>query len=173
MPSVIRPLQFCFATRIFSLGPVYTCVGCVRPRSHRMQSTLRKAPRKQWDTLLQMGVFTQVAHNIKGFAHKFACKSAYAFCVNWASAHLHANLCANPLMLLESWVNTPIGKNWFHLFAFVCCQVLRVLCELGLSFWHKARMQHAFVTAHPLFTVVVPHRIVLPHRRFLFHLCSF
>ncbi len=29
-----------------------------------------------------MGVFTQVASNIKGFACKFACKSAYAFCVN-------------------------------------------------------------------------------------------
>ena len=56
----------------------------LRSRSHRTQSTLRKAPRKQWDTLLQMGVFTQVARNIKGFAGKFACKSAYASCVNWA-----------------------------------------------------------------------------------------
>ena len=31
-----------------------------------------------------MGVFTQVASNIKGFAPKFACKSANASCVNWA-----------------------------------------------------------------------------------------
>ena len=54
----------------------------LRPRSHRMQNTLRKG--KQWNTLLQMGVFTQVARNIKGFACKFARKSAYASCVNWA-----------------------------------------------------------------------------------------
>ncbi len=59
----------------------YTVVNLLslRPRSHRTQSTLRKAPHKQWDTL-----FTQVARNIKGLARKFACKSAYAFCVNWA-----------------------------------------------------------------------------------------
>ncbi len=31
-----------------------------------------------------MGVFTQVRSNIKGFAPKFACKSASASCVNWA-----------------------------------------------------------------------------------------
>ncbi len=31
-----------------------------------------------------MGVFTQLASNIKGFAHKFACKCAYASCVNGA-----------------------------------------------------------------------------------------
>ncbi len=31
-----------------------------------------------------MGVFTQVASNIKAFARKFACKSAYASCVNGA-----------------------------------------------------------------------------------------
>ena len=31
-----------------------------------------------------MGVFTQVASNIKEFARKFACKSAYASCVNGA-----------------------------------------------------------------------------------------
>ena len=29
-----------------------------------------------------MGVFTQLASNIKGFAHKFACKCAYTSCVN-------------------------------------------------------------------------------------------
>ncbi len=29
-------------------------------------------------------------------------------------AHLHANLCANPLMLLASCVNTPIDHNVFH-----------------------------------------------------------
>ena len=29
-----------------------------------------------------MGVFIQVISNIKGFARKFACKSAYASCVN-------------------------------------------------------------------------------------------
>ena len=55
-----------------------------RPRPHRTQSTLWKAARKQWDTLLQMRVFTQVIRNIKGFAGKFACKPAYASCVNWA-----------------------------------------------------------------------------------------
>ncbi len=31
-----------------------------------------------------MGVFTQVAPSIKGFACKFVCKSAYVFCVNGA-----------------------------------------------------------------------------------------
>ncbi len=31
-----------------------------------------------------MGVFTQLASNMKGFACKFACRSAYASCVNWA-----------------------------------------------------------------------------------------
>ncbi len=35
-----------------------------------------------------MGVFTQVARNIQGFAHKFACKSAYASCVNGAEVCL-------------------------------------------------------------------------------------
>ncbi len=39
---------------------------------------------KLWDTLWSMRVFTQVASNIKGFARKFACKSAYASCVNRA-----------------------------------------------------------------------------------------
>ncbi len=29
-----------------------------------------------------MGVFTQLTSNIKGFAHKFVCKCAYASCVN-------------------------------------------------------------------------------------------
>ena len=33
-----------------------------------------------------MGVFTQVASNIKAFARKFAHKSAYACCVNGALA---------------------------------------------------------------------------------------
>ncbi len=34
------------------------------------------------NTLWSMGVFTQVVSNIKGFARKFARKSAYASCVN-------------------------------------------------------------------------------------------
>ena len=37
---------------------------------------------KLWNTLWSMGVFTQLASNIKGFAPKFACKCAYASCVN-------------------------------------------------------------------------------------------
>ncbi len=56
---------------------------------------LTTCARKFWDTLWSMRVFTQVASNIKGFACKFACKSAYASCVNgalnklgWASLSL-------------------------------------------------------------------------------------
>ncbi len=40
--------------------------------------------RKFWNTLCSIGVFTQVASNIKGFACKFARKCAYASCVNGA-----------------------------------------------------------------------------------------
>ncbi len=37
---------------------------------------------KLWNTLWSMGVFTQLANNIKGFVCKFACKCAYESCVN-------------------------------------------------------------------------------------------
>ena len=54
--------------------------------SHRMQSTSQQAYiRKVWDILWSMRVFTQLASNIKGLACKFACKCAYAFCVNGPS----------------------------------------------------------------------------------------
>ncbi len=67
-------------------GPVKWVV--ITPHSHRV----RKVPftqdaehlatdiSKLWDTLWSMGVFTQVASNIKGFARK----SAHASCVNGA-----------------------------------------------------------------------------------------
>ncbi len=42
---------------------------------------------KQWNTLWSMGVFTQLAFNTKGFARKFACKSAQASCVNIFDFH--------------------------------------------------------------------------------------
>ena len=35
-----------------------------------------------WNTMWSMGVFTQVASNIKGFARKLACKCAFTSCVN-------------------------------------------------------------------------------------------
>ncbi len=35
-----------------------------------------------WNTFWSMGVFTQLASNIKGFAHKFVCKCLRASCVN-------------------------------------------------------------------------------------------
>ena len=57
----------------------------VRGRSHRMRSTLQQCVCKLWNTLQSMGVFTQLASNIKGFACKFARKCAFASCVNWAS----------------------------------------------------------------------------------------
>ncbi len=54
-------------------GPVHT--GCGAPHNMRMQITL-------WS----MGVFTQLASNIKGFGRKFVLKSAFASCVNGALA---------------------------------------------------------------------------------------
>ena len=57
---------------------------------------------KLWNTLLKMGVFTQVASNIRGFATKFARKSAYASCVNGALAVLsHVMECCG--LTLCSW----------------------------------------------------------------------
>ncbi len=50
-----------------------------------------------------------------------------------AKADLHANLRANPLMLLATCVNTPIDHNGSK-FACACCEVLCVLCEVDLSF---------------------------------------
>ncbi len=41
-----------------------------------------------------MGVFTQVASNIEGFARKFVCKSAFASCVNGAQGLLRWNVYA-------------------------------------------------------------------------------
>ncbi len=50
--------------------------------SHRTWSTLQHAHANYGTPLQSTGVFTQLASNIKGFAHKFACNSAYASCVN-------------------------------------------------------------------------------------------
>ena len=47
---------------------------------------------KLWDTLWSMRVFTQDASNIKGFADKFARKSAHASCVKEALARRGAYL---------------------------------------------------------------------------------
>ncbi len=45
---------------------------------------LANAACKKWNTLLPKGCSQRIASNIKGFACKFACKPAYASCVNWA-----------------------------------------------------------------------------------------
>ena len=58
-------------------------------------------------------------------------------------------------MLLASCVNTPLDHNVFHnLRARACCNVLRVLCELGLRELHfgdLTRQQRVawFLTAVP------------------------
>ncbi len=54
----------------------------VGPSSHRTQSTLQYAQGILWNTLWSVGVFTQLASNIKGFASKFGFRCAYASCVN-------------------------------------------------------------------------------------------
>ncbi len=65
-----------------------------------------------------MGVFTQVARNIKGFARKFTCKSAYASCVNRAQRNqiLHQNTewkysASHTLSLPLSRVWIPVWKK--------------------------------------------------------------
>ena len=54
--------------------------------------------RKFWNTLRSMGVFTQLARNIKGFVWKCARKCASASCVKWALR----NLC-------DAWKGVPGG----------------------------------------------------------------
>lgn len=46
---------------------------------------------KVWNLLFPIRVFTQHASKIKGFGSKFACKSASAFCLNWAIVYYHLN----------------------------------------------------------------------------------
>ena len=46
---------------------------------------------------------------------------------------LCTNLRSNPSILLASCVNTPIDHNVFHNLPAPCCEVLCVLCELGLT----------------------------------------
>ncbi len=85
-------MEHCLGLELFTL---FNCSGHHLPLQHqkhlhsipRAQFTqdtehLATPTRKLWNTLWSMGVFTQLASNIKGFAGKFACKCAYASCVN-------------------------------------------------------------------------------------------
>ncbi len=60
-----------------------------------------------------MGVFTQLANNIKGFASKFVCKSAFASCVNGAepNAKYVRQACA---LLASSKYRTPFRGSVFR-----------------------------------------------------------
>ncbi len=130
----------------------------LRPRSHRTQSTLRKAPSKQWDTLLQMGVFTQVARNIKGFALKFACKSAYASCVNWAQGFfLGVNrsspvpfLCSSEVVIFALLIGFVVGtqksRSARHMRSAIIVVKKKYLITNGVPIgWQKRTESSAFV----------------------------
>ena len=103
-----------------------------------------------------MGVFTQVASNIKGFARKFACKSAYASCVNGASGFfsfnktfgspfLHRTFCRVHPGVLGVWerpltpranhhINAPNQKAFFFCsFVFFFLVVFRFLLSFQAS----------------------------------------
>ncbi len=60
-------------------------------------------------------------------------KGLHAQFTQETEADLHANLCAKPLVLCAICVNIPIDSNVFHYMLDVCCEVLCVLCELGLT----------------------------------------
>ena len=81
-----RPVSCCFWV------PSFGVIGNHQPKAQFTQDAEHLATDvcKFWNTLQSMGVvFTQVASNIKGFAHKFACKCAYVSCVNRALVLRH------------------------------------------------------------------------------------
>ncbi len=92
--SALVSIQLCGASAIWKLPqptktlrnehPKHHCLGYSQAQFTQDAEHLATGVRKFWKTLSSMGVFTQVASNIKGFAHKFACKTAYASCVNGA-----------------------------------------------------------------------------------------
>ena len=69
--------------------------------------------RKRGNTLWSMGVFTQLPSNIKGFAHKFARKSVYAFCVNGPLESQRIFQTSGPPVPMVPWVKlVSIPAPW-------------------------------------------------------------